>query len=224
VRQAGFAGHLVSDEEAEAEAGGCLSQADRPADGKILREFVKGKLCHGSPSLLLPGPAGNRESTKTLAARLASRAPLLCHRDMISTACVLGVDPGTARIGLALSDGIGCMAHPLRTIPGGTEAENARAIAAVAAEKGSPAVVIGLPRNMNGTYGPAAEKSRSLAEALRPLTAARVILWDERLTTAAATRRLQEAGRNSREQRAVIEQAAAVQILQDWIDAQTPPA
>jgi putative Holliday junction resolvase len=80
--------------------------------------------------------------------------------------------------------------------------------------------VIGLPRNMNGTYGPAAEKSRVLAEAVRQRTSAKVILWDERLTTAAATKRLQEAGRNSREQRGVIDQAAAVQILQDWLDGQ----
>lgn len=139
---------------------------------------------------------------------------------MQSTARVLGVDPGAARIGLALSDELGCMAHPLRTLRAGKEEENARAIAEAAREKGSPAIVIGLPRNMNGTDGPAAEKSRALAAALTPLTAARVILWDERLTTAAATRRLHEAGRNTRDQRGVIDQAAAVQILQDWLDAQ----
>lgn len=139
---------------------------------------------------------------------------------MQSTARVLGVDPGAARIGLALSDELGCMAHPLRTLRAGTEEENARAIAGAAQEKGSPVIVIGLPRNMNGTDGPAAGKSRALAATLAPLTSARVILWDERLTTAAATRRLHEAGRNSREQRGVIDQAAAVQILQDWLDAQ----
>jgi putative Holliday junction resolvase len=141
---------------------------------------------------------------------------------MNPTARVLGVDPGSARIGLALSDEIGCMAHPLRTLRAGTETENAKALAEVIREKGCPVVIIGLPRNMNGTYGPAAEKSRTLAATLTPLTDARVILWDERLTTAAATRRLQEAGRSSREQRGVIDQAAAVQILQDWLDGQTP--
>jgi putative Holliday junction resolvase len=151
---------------------------------------------------------------------LASRTALLCDRLMNTSARALGVDPGAARIGLALADDLGCMAHPLRTLRAGTEAENAREIAAAAAEKESPVIILGLPRNMNGTYGPAAEKSRALAELLRPLTTAQVILWDERLTTAAATRRLQEAGRNSRDQRGVIDQAAAVQILQDWIDAQ----
>jgi putative Holliday junction resolvase len=115
------------------------------------------------------------------------------------------------------------MAHPLQTlqVKGEQATESAGKIAAIAAEKESQVIVIGLPRNMNGSYGPAAEKSRMLAEALAPLTGARVILWDERLTTAAATRRLQEAGRDSREQRQVIDQAAAVQILQDWLDAQS---
>jgi len=136
------------------------------------------------------------------------------------TARALGVDPGSARIGLALSDELGCMAHPLRTLK--ASPESAAEIAAAAEESGSRTIVIGLPRNMNGTYGPAAEKSRVLAEAVRERTSAKVILWDERLTTAAATKRLQEAGRNSREQRGVIDQAAAVQILQDWLDSTNP--
>ena len=129
----------------------------------------------------------------------------------------LGIDPGSVRIGLALSDDIGFMAHPLQTLKAGPK--SLEEIAAVAAEKESQVIVIGLPRNMNGTYGISAEKSRALAAALAPLTLARVVLWDERLTTAAATKRLQEAGRNSREQRRVIDQVAAVQILQDWLDA-----
>ena len=134
------------------------------------------------------------------------------------TARALGVDPGSARIGLALSDELGCMAHPFRTLK--ASPESAAEIVAAAQESGSRTIVIGLPRNMNGTYGPAAEKSRVLAEAVRQRTSAKVILWDERLTTAAATKRLQEAGRNSREQRGVIDQAAAVEILQDWLDGQ----
>jgi putative holliday junction resolvase len=144
-----------------------------------------------------------------------------------TTSRALGVDPGTVRIGLALSDEMGFMAHPLQTLKvksgEGALPESAREIASVAAEKNSQVIVVGLPRNMNGTYGPAAEKSRALAATLEPLTAARVILWDERLTTAAATRRLQETGMDSRAQRQVIDQAAAVQILQDWLDSQATP-
>jgi len=141
-----------------------------------------------------------------------------------TTARILGVDPGDARIGLALSDELGCMAHPLKTLrAAGTEAD-ARAIAAAAAEAAAAGIVIGLPRNMNGTYGPAAAKSRALAEALGPLTLARIILWDERLTTAAASRLLHEAGRNARDQKGMIDRAAAVQILQDWLDSRAGPA
>lgn len=129
----------------------------------------------------------------------------------------LGVDPGSVRIGLALSDDLGFMAHPLQTLKTGKE--SIAQIAALAAEKNSQVIVIGLPRNMNGSYGPAAQKSRELAATITPMTKARVILWDERLTTAMVTKQLQLAGRNTREQKAVIDQAAAVQILQDWLDA-----
>jgi len=129
----------------------------------------------------------------------------------------LGVDPGSVRIGLALSDDIGFMAHPLQTLKTGKESP--AEIAAIAAEKQSKVIVIGLPRNMNGTYGPAAEKSRELASILTTMTQAKVVLWDERLTTAMATKQLHAAGRNSKEQRQLIDRAAAVQILQDWLDA-----
>lgn len=158
-------------------------------------------------------------SSRKIPLGIALAAALRCHGPMSITARALGIDPGSARIGIALSDDLGCMAHPLQTLKAKEGTGSAPEIAAIAAEKNSPVIVIGLPRNMNGTYGPAAEKSKALAEALKPITPARVILWDERLTTAAATRRLHEAGRNSREQRGVIDQAAAVQILQDWLDA-----
>lgn len=118
---------------------------------------------------------------------------------------------------------MGFMAHPYSTIKvkGGDCLTGAAEIAAAAREKEAGTIVIGLPRNMNGTYGPAAEKSRALAEVVKQHSTARVILWDERLTTAAATRRLQETGMDSRAQRQVIDQAAAVQILQDWLDSQS---
>ena len=117
---------------------------------------------------------------------------------------------------------MGFMAHPYGTIKvkGGDCLTGAAEIAAAAHDKEADTIIIGLPRNMNGTYGPAAEKSRALAEVLKQHTTARVILWDERLTTAAATRRLHETGMDSRAQRQVIDQAAAVQILQSWLDAQ----
>ena len=79
---------------------------------------------------------------------------------MTFSARVLGVDPGSVRIGLALSDEMGFMAHPYQTLKakGGDCLGSAPEIAAVAKEKGADVIIIGLPRNMNGTYGPAAEK------------------------------------------------------------------
>jgi len=77
-----------------------------------------------------------------------------------------------------------------------------------------------MPRNMDGTYGPAATKAKEFIEKLRGLTTLQIIAWDERLSTVAAQRSLQEAGRNTRNQKSVIDQVAAQIILQGWLDAQ----
>ena len=131
----------------------------------------------------------------------------------------LGVDLGDVRVGLALSDDLGMLAHPLETVA--VQGDSAlRRVTAIVAEREIGAVVVGMPRNMNGTYGPAAEKARVFIDALKPLVACPVIAWDERLTTVAAQRALQEAGRNSREQRKIIDQVAAQLLLQSWLDAQ----
>jgi len=131
---------------------------------------------------------------------------------------ILGIDLGSARIGLALSDELGWMAHPLQTLK--TTPQSDQDIALIAAEKKVATIVIGLPRNMNGTYGPSAKHCQDFSVRLQLLTPIKVILWDERLTTAAATRNLHEAGRTSKQQRAIIDQVAAQQILQDWMDHQ----
>lgn len=130
----------------------------------------------------------------------------------------LGVDLGSVRIGLALSDDLDWMAHPWQTLS--RSLSSTSEIARLALEKKVTAIIIGLPRNMNGTYGPASEQCRAFAHELAQKTESKVILWDERLTTAAAARHLHEAGRSSRQQRAIIDQVAAQQILQDWMDAQ----
>lgn len=138
-------------------------------------------------------------------------------------ACVmnraLGIDTGDARIGLALSDELRMLAHPLESVPAGAEA--LEHIARVARAKSVDVVVVGLPRNMNGSKGPAAEKAEAFAAALgAALPGVRMVLWDERLTTVAAQRALHEAGRNTRQSRAVIDQVAAQLILQGWLDSQ----
>ena len=129
----------------------------------------------------------------------------------------LGIDLGSVRIGLALSDDLGWMAYPWQTLS--RSPRSIEEIVRLATEKKITTIVVGLPRNLNGTYGPAAENCRAFAQELQKQIEAKVVLWDERFTTAMATRQLQEAGRNQKQQRSIIDQAAAQQILQDWMDA-----
>ncbi|KAB2643601.1 MAG: Holliday junction resolvase RuvX [Verrucomicrobia bacterium] len=131
---------------------------------------------------------------------------------------ILGIDLGTVRIGLAMSDELGWMAHPWQTLA--RSPQSITEITRLALEKKVTTIVVGLPRNMNGTYGPASEQCSNFAQELQKKTEAKVILWDERLTTAAAARSLHEAGRSSKQQRSIIDQVAAQQILQDWMDSQ----
>jgi putative holliday junction resolvase len=130
----------------------------------------------------------------------------------------LGIDPGDARVGVAISDELGMLAHPLETIDV-RKSDPVKRIAALVAEKAIIAVVVGVPRNMDGTFGPAAEKSRALIAALKGLVSCRVLPWDERLTTVSAERALREAGRKAKDQRKVVDQAAAQIILQSWMDS-----
>lgn len=131
----------------------------------------------------------------------------------------LGIDHGDARFGLAISDELGMLAHPLETITVKDTDVLAR-IVQVVSEKDVTTIVIGLPKNMDGTAGPATEKVRAFAEQLRGRVTCSVRLWDERLTTVAAQKSLQAAGRNAKQSRSVIDQAAAQLILQGWLDSQ----
>ena len=132
----------------------------------------------------------------------------------------LGIDHGEARIGLAVSDELGMLAHPLETIHVKDVADPVQHIAKIVARDQIGMVILGLPRNMNGTYGPAAEHVRAFADQLRAAIPCEVKLWDERLTSVAAQRSLHEAGRTVKNSRAVIDQVAAQMILQGWLDAQ----
>jgi putative Holliday junction resolvase len=132
----------------------------------------------------------------------------------------LGIDHGDARIGLAISDELGMLAHPLETIHLKQVTDPIAHIAAIVARDQIGMIVLGLPRNMDGTYGPAAAKVRAFAEKLRAAVPGEVKLWDERLTSVAAQRSLHEAGRTVKNSRDVIDQVAAQMILQGWLDAQ----
>ena len=132
----------------------------------------------------------------------------------------MGIDLGDARVGIAVSDDLGMLAHPVETIQvkAGRVVER---VLEIAREKGTQTIVVGMPRNMDGSFGPAAQKTRDFIEALKSKTPCRVVPWDERLTTVSAQRSLHEAGKNARAQKAMIDQVAAQILLQSWLDSQT---
>jgi putative Holliday junction resolvase len=133
---------------------------------------------------------------------------------------VLGIDHGAARIGLAVSDELGMLAHPLETIHLKEHPDPLARIATICERDRIACIILGLPRTMKGEYGPAADKIRAFAEKLRARVPCEVTLWDERLTSVAAQRLLHEAGRNVKNSREIIDQVAAQMILQSWLDSQ----
>ena len=135
---------------------------------------------------------------------------------------VLGIDFGRSRIGVAISDELRLLAHPLETIPAGKNAT--RRIAEIVRERKIDHVVVGLPRNMDGTFGAAASEAQKFVEELRALIPSEITTWDERLTTVAAHRALREAGKKTRATRGYVDQVAAQMILQGYLDRQQEAA
>ncbi len=134
----------------------------------------------------------------------------------------LGIDVGAVRVGVALSDPDGVLATPLATVARDVaRGSDLDTIAGLVAEHDVVGVVVGLPRTLAGREGPAAEAAREFATALtaRLDAGGPVAFSDERLTTVVATRQMRESGRKGRRQRAVVDQVAAVAILQGWLDA-----
>jgi putative Holliday junction resolvase len=132
----------------------------------------------------------------------------------------LGIDVGAVRVGVATCDPDGVLATPLVTVPRDVDGgSDLRVIAALVAEHEAVGVVVGLPRTLAGREGPAAEAARAFADGLAGVLDVPVELSDERLTTVVATQQLRERGVKGRKQRAVVDQAAAVAILQGWLDA-----
>jgi putative Holliday junction resolvase len=134
---------------------------------------------------------------------------------------ILGIDLGQARIGVAVSDELGMLAHPLETIPAGSSAS--RRIAELVREKKAARVVVGLPRHMNGSVGESAADALAFAKELRALLPCDVVTWDERWSTTAASRVLRDSGRTTRNSRQIIDQVAAQMILQGYLDSLEAP-
>jgi putative Holliday junction resolvase len=129
---------------------------------------------------------------------------------------ILAVDFGRARIGVAISDELQLLAHPLETIPANQQPESR--IAKIVHDKNVDHVVAGVPRQMNGQIGTAATEVLQFVEKLRAILPCRVVTWDERLTTVAAHRALRDAGKKTRHTRGYVDQVAAQIILQSYLD------
>ena len=128
---------------------------------------------------------------------------------------VLAVDVGTVRVGVAASDPDRVLAFPVETVPAPGHAR----VAELVAERGAVLVVVGLPTSLSGVAASAsAEMARTWVAGLEPLVPVPVELVDERLTTVAATAALRAAGRSAKTSRAVVDQAAAVALLQGFLD------
>ncbi len=131
----------------------------------------------------------------------------------------LGIDPGDARIGVARSDPSGMLATPVETVSRGKD-DIAR-LAEILAEEEAVEIVMGLPRSLSGAEGPSAAKVRDFARRVaRCVDPVPVRLCDERLTTVSAEATLREQGRKGKKRRAMVDQAAAVVILQHALDTE----
>ena len=131
---------------------------------------------------------------------------------------VIGIDYGEVRIGVSCSDDLGMFAHPLETIHV-KKIDPIKRIIEIAEEKKIQAVVIGMPRNLDGSYGSAAKKVESFLKKIKTvLTEVQVVEQDERFTTTVAQKKLQDTGHTVKSSRQIIDEVAAVEILQSFLD------
>jgi putative pre-16S rRNA nuclease len=133
---------------------------------------------------------------------------------------ILALDFGRARIGVAISDELQLLAHPLETIS--AKQQPAARVAEIVRERKIDHVVAGIPRQMNGQIGIAANEVLQFVEKLRAIIPCPVVTWDERLTTAAAHRALRDIGKKTRQTRSYGDQVAAQMILQSYLDSRAP--
>lgn len=133
---------------------------------------------------------------------------------------IMGIDYGDSRIGVAVSDPMGWTAQGLETIERkGTVEQAAEKIKQLVEQYGVERIVIGLPRNMNGTIGPSGEKAIEFGDVLARITGIEVVRWDERLTTVAANRLMHEVGMKTSKKKKSVDRIAAVFILQGYLDS-----
>jgi len=129
----------------------------------------------------------------------------------------MAIDFGDVRTGVAVSDESATLAGEAWVISEKSPGDAARTIVAGAAGRGVSLIVVGYPRNMNGTAGPRAEKSEQLAECIRKLCDIETVLWDERMTTMSAHRILTDAGKFGKKRKNTVDAVAASLILESYL-------
>lgn len=135
----------------------------------------------------------------------------------------MGIDYGDSRIGIAISDALMYTAQGIETIKWNKSIEEPlKRISELVEEYKINKIVVGFPKNMNGTIGPRGEKTIEFAELLKKrIGDIEVILWDERLTTVAANRTMREMGVKKNNKKKLVDQIAAVYILQGYLDSRS---
>lgn len=133
---------------------------------------------------------------------------------------ILALDHGTVRIGIAISDELGMLAHPLEFLPAEPIATFLDRLKLLIREREVAQIIVGMPRNMDGSYGPAAQKVEAFVHLLKETVAIPIRTWDERLTTLQAHRLLAEAGKDARDRRGSVDSSAAAVLLQSYLDMQ----
>ena len=130
----------------------------------------------------------------------------------------MAIDYGDARTGIAVSDESASLAGEAWVVHEKDLTAAAQKIAEEATARGVGLIVVGYPKNMNGTVGPRAEKSECLAECLRSQSEIEIVLWDERLTTMSAHRILTETGRFGQKRKKTVDAVAATLILENYLN------
>ena len=129
------------------------------------------------------------------------------------------IDLGKVRVGLAISDELGLMAHARPHLDGSNPGQLVNELTTLAATERIDVFIVGLPKTLRGVEGVAARRARTFAGKLQRSTGRKVILMDERLTTKQAALELRAVGRRARDQRSVIDSVAAVLLLQAYLDS-----
>ena len=131
---------------------------------------------------------------------------------------LIGLDLGEKTIGVAMSDTLLTVATPMNTLKRGKFTADASALKTIIADHGVGGLVIGLPLNMDGSEGPSAQSARAFARNFSGMSPLSIVLWDERLSTAAVTRTLLEADASRRRRDDVVDKMAAAYILQGVLE------